>query len=114
MIDLPKYEGKYSFPKSQIKHCMQRHNVFAPPPWCPGEGSIGQLSLNFNCKVNIKYLKPNFVCLLTKERFKTYQRGFSFRFLGLATRVGFGRTGEVGVENYFSEILPNLVSELLT
>ena len=37
-------------------------------PWGPGEGSKGQISLNFNYKVNCKYfLLPNFVCVLTNE-----------------------------------------------
>ena len=50
---------------------MQRHIFFVPTPWGPGEGPKGQI-LNFNQKI----LKPNFVCLLTNERYKTYQTDF--------------------------------------
>ena len=43
----------------------------------PGEGSKGQISFNFNYKVKFKdfYSKPC-VCVLTNERYKTYQTGF--------------------------------------
>ena len=37
-----------------------------------------------------KIFKPNFVCLLKNERYKTYQTGFSFRCLGHAPGVGLG------------------------
>ena len=29
-------------------------NFFCPTPWGPGEGSKGQISFNFNYKVNLK------------------------------------------------------------
>ena len=29
-------------------------NFFGPAPWCPGEGSKGQITFNFNYKVNFK------------------------------------------------------------
>ena len=35
-----------------------------------------------------KIFIPNFVCVLTIERYKTYQTGFSFRHLGHAPLVG--------------------------
>ena len=56
------------------------------------------------------------MCLLTNERYKTYQTGFSFGRLGHAPGVGLGGTvGGCGVKNYFfSEIQPDLVCELLT
>ena len=54
----------------------QRRFVFGPAPWGPGEGSKGQISFNFNYKVNI--FIPNFVCVLTNESYKTYQTGFLF------------------------------------
>ena len=53
-------------------------------PWGLGEGPKGQISLNLNYKVNFKDFKPNFVYLLTNERYKTYQTGFSFGRLGHA------------------------------
>ena len=48
-----------------------------------------------------KIFKPNFVCLLTIERYKTYQTGLSFRRLGHAPGVGLGGTvGVGGFKNY--------------
>ena len=50
-------------------------------------------SLNFNYKVNFKeFLTKLSVCLLTHERYKTYQTGFSFGRLGHAPGVGLGGT----------------------
>ena len=54
------------------------------PPGALGEGPKGQISLNLNFKVNFKDFKPNFVCLPTNERYKTYTTGFSFGPLGHA------------------------------
>ena len=61
-----------------------RHNLFGhhPPP-CLGEGPKGQISLNFNYKVNFKDFKPNSVCLLTNERYNTYKTRFAFGRSGL-------------------------------
>ena len=56
----------------------------------PGEGSKGQISFNFNHKVNFKDFIPNFVCVLTNERYKTYRMGFLFCRLGHALGVGLG------------------------
>ena len=39
----------------------------------PGEGSKGQVSLNYNYKVNFKDFILNCVCVFTNERYKTYQ-----------------------------------------
>ena len=44
------------------------------------------------------------MCLLTNERYKTYQTGFSFDCLGHAPGVGPGGTMGVGRVNFFSEI----------
>ena len=40
-----------------------------------------------------RFFIPNFVCVLTKERYKKYQTGFSFWRLGHAPGVGLGDTG---------------------
>ena len=40
-----------------------------------------------------KIFIPNFVCVLTNERYKTYQTGFSFCCLGHAPGVGLWGTG---------------------
>ena len=56
-----------------------------------------------------KIFQPNVVCLLTNERYKTYQTGFTFGPLGDAPGVGLGgyRRG-LGV-NFFPEIQPELM-----
>ena len=55
------------------------------------------------------------MCLLTIERYKTYQTGFSFRRLGDAPGVGLGGTvGGWGSRNFFPQIQPDKVCELLT
>ena len=73
---------------------------WVPTPWGPGEGPKGQTSKNLNHKV---IFKPNFVCLLTNERYKTYQKGFSFGRLGHTQGVGLGGTvgGWVVKKNFF-------------
>ena len=55
------------------------------------------------------------MCLLTNERYKTYQTGFSFGRLGHAPGVGLrGTMGVVWSKKFFfSEIQPDLVCELL-
>ena len=62
-------------------------NCFGPPP---GKGTTGHISFNFNYKNNFKDFIPNFVCVLTNERNKTYQTGFLFCCLGHALGVGLG------------------------
>ena len=56
------------------------------------------------------------MCLLTNERYKTYQMGFSFGHLGHAPGVELeGTVGGWGFKKFFfSEIQPDLVCELLT
>ena len=49
-----------------------------------------------------KIFIPNFVCVLTNERYKTYQTGFLFCRLGHAPRVGLlGAGGAQGVKKKF-------------
>ena len=72
---------------------MQPKKCFGPAPWGPGEGSKGQISLNFNYKVNFKDFYSNFVCVLTNERYKTFQTDFLFCRLGHAPGVGLWGTG---------------------
>ena len=56
---------------------------FGSVPFGPREESKGQITLNFNYKVNFKdFFTPNVVCDLTNEIYKTYQTGFSFCRLG--------------------------------
>ena len=50
---------------------------FGPTPCGSEEGSKGQISLNFNNKVNFKdFFIPNVVCVLTNKIYKTYQTEF--------------------------------------
>ena len=56
-----------------------------------------KMSTRISCSVSIsKIFNPNFVCLLTNERYKTYQTGFSFGRLGHAPGMGLG-----GTEKFF-------------
>ena len=73
--------------------------MFSPTPWGPGEGSKGQISFT---KSISKIFIPNFVCVLTNERYKTYQMGFLFCRLGHAPGVGVWGTGDAqGVKIFF-------------
>ena len=65
-----------------------------PAPWGPREGSKGQISFNFNYKVNFEdfYTK---LCVFSQmeDTIKTYQTGFSFCRLVHAPGVGFWGAG---------------------
>ena len=64
---------------------------FGPAPWGPGEGSKGQIYFLISITKSIsKIFIPNFVCVLTNERYKTYQTGFLFCRLGHALGEGPG------------------------
>ena len=98
---------------------------FGPTPWGPGEGSKGQILFKLITKSISKIFIPNFVCVLTKERYKTYQAGFLFCCLGHALGVGLGLLrGQNQIPSCslsvmlsppkpLEEIQPNLVCELL-
>ena len=92
---------------------IQRHNFLGPRPmgpWGVAKRSIiikSQLVSQFQ-----RFLKSNFVCLFTYERYETYQIGFLFDRLGHAPGLGlWGYCGGWGI--FFSEIQPELVCELL-
>ena len=75
---------------------------FGPALWGPGEGSKGQISLISITKSISKIFIPNFVCVLTNERYKTYQTGFSFCPLDYAPGVGlWGAGGAQGAKKFF-------------
>ena len=75
---------------------------FAPPPGALGRGQKVKYHLISNTKSISKIFIPNFVCVLTTERYKTYQTGFSFCFLGHAPGVGLlGAGGAQGGQNFF-------------
>ena len=62
--------------------------VLAPPPGALGRGQKVKYYLISITKSISKIFIPNFVCVLTNERFKTYQTGFSFCPHGHAPGVG--------------------------
>ena len=68
----------------------------------PGEGQKVKYHLISNTKSIVKIFIPNFVCVLTNERYKTYQTGFLFCRLGHAPGVGlWGTGGAQGVKFFF-------------
>ena len=99
----------------------------AQPPWALGRGQKVKYNLISITKSISKIFIPNFVCVLTNERYKIYQTRFSFCHLGHASGVGLGALGcpggqkiiggtmgGLGSKRFFSEIQPDLVCELLT
>ena len=67
-------------------------NFLAPPPGALGRGQKVKYHLISITKSISKIFTPNFVCILTNERYKTYQTGFLFCRLGHALGVGLGGT----------------------
>ena len=64
------------------------------------------MSLNFNYKVNFIFFKPNCVCVLTIERYKTYQTGYIVYHLGHAPEVGlWGAGGAQGVSLFLNMVM---------
>ena len=47
---------------------------FCPAPWGPGEGSKGQISFNFNYKVNFKDFLYQTLCLFSQMKDKKHIR----------------------------------------
>ena len=75
---------------------------FAPPPGALERGQKVKYHLISITKSISKIFIPNFVCVLSNERYKTYQTGFSFCSLGHAPGVGlWGAGGAQGVKNFF-------------
>ena len=91
-------------------------NFFWPATWGPGEGSKGQISFNFNYKVNFKdFYTKLCVCVLTNERYKTYQTGFSFCPLGHAPGVGLWGAGDAqGVKKISNMVMWYVKSTRMT
>ena len=65
---------------------------FGPPPGALGRGQNVKCRLISITKSISKIFIPNFVCVLTNERYETYQTGFLFCRLGHALGVGLGGT----------------------
>ena len=64
-----------------------------PPPEALGRGQKVKYHLISITKSISKIFIPNLVCVLTNERYKTYQTGFSFCRMGHALGVGLRGTG---------------------
>ena len=64
-----------------------------PPPGAPGRDQNVKYHLISITKSISKIFIPNFVCVLTNERYKTYQTGFSLSCLGHAPGCDFGALG---------------------
>ena len=67
-------------------------NILAPPPGALGRGQRVKYHLISITESISKIFIPNFVCVLTNERYKTYQMGFLFCRLDHALGVGLGGT----------------------
>ena len=77
----------------------------APPPGAIGRGQKVKYHLISITESISKIFIPNSVCVLTNERYKTYQTGFSFCPLGHAQGVGLRRAGGAqGVKKNFSNM----------
>ena len=101
-------------------------NIFFLAPVALWRGQKVKYHLISITKSISKIFIPNFVCVLTNERYKTYQTGFLFCRLGHALGVGLGvHRGQNQIPSCclsvmlsppkpLDEIQPNLVCELLT
>ena len=72
---------------------VHRQIFFGPAPWALGRGQKAKYHLISITKSISKIFIPNFVCVLTNERYKTYQTGFSLCSLGHAPGVGLWGAG---------------------
>ena len=76
---------------------------FEPPPGAVGMGQKVKYHLISITKSISKIFIPNSVCVLTNERHKTYQTGFSFFRLGAGGGKGvkdfFFQTWSCGISN---------------
>ena len=76
--------------------------LFLPRPLGPwGGGQKVKYHLISITESISKIFIPNLVCVLTNERYKTYQTGFSFCHLGHAPGVGLWGAGSAQGVNFF-------------
>ena len=81
-------------------------NFFLPRPlgqW--GRGQKVKYNLISSTKSISKIYIINFVCVLTNERYKTYQTGFLFCRLGHAPGVGLGGAQVVKKNIFFNMVM---------
>ena len=67
--------------------------ILAPPPGALGRGQKVKYHLISITMSILKIFIPNFVCVLTNERYKTYQTVFLFCRMGHAPGVGLRDAG---------------------
>ena len=80
----------------------QRQFFLAPHPGALGRGQKVKYHLISITKSISKIFIPNFVCVLTNERYKTYQTGFLLYRLGHDAGLGLrGTGGAKGSKNIF-------------
>ena len=73
--------------------CSVKKKYFAPPSGALGRGQKVKYHLISITKSISKIFIPNFVCVLTNERYKTYQTGLSLCSLGYAPGVALWGAG---------------------
>ena len=85
--------------------CATAIFFLALPPGTLGRGQKVKYHLISITKSILKIFISNFVCVITNERYKTYQMGFLFFRLGYvayAPGVGLRGAGDAqGIKNYF-------------
>ena len=93
---------------------IHRHNFWVPAPGALVRGKRSN-SIKSEIKSISNIFKPNFMYLLTNERYITYQTRLSFGHLVMPRDGTWGYHGGLGVKKiFFSEIQPDLLCELLT
>ena len=81
------------------------NKFLAPSPGALGRGKKVKYRLISITKSSSKIFIPNFVCVLTNERYKTYQTGFLFCRLGHSPGVGLWGTGGAQGVIFFSNMV---------
>ena len=80
--------------------CNSKIN-FGAAPWGSGRGQKGKYHLISITKSISKIFMPNFVCVLTNERYKTYKTRLLFCHLGHAQGWDFCAWGTRGSKGQF-------------
>ena len=94
---------------------QRKKKILAPPPGALGRGQKVKYHLISITKSISKIFIPNFACVLTNERYKTYQTGFLFCCLGYAPRVGlWGTWGAQGVIFFLNMVMWHIKSTGMT
>ena len=86
---------------------------WASSPGALGRGQKVKYHLISITKSISKIFLPNFVCVLTNERYKTYQMGFSFCCQGHAPGWDFGVLGESKTLAWGFAMAPHLLRALV-